>query len=460
MPLPDELLHAISSPGGGRVALILGAGCSVEAPTNIPVARTISLEIHRLLVNDGVLRNGDCAIPEDLSLVTDEVFARTGSQRAIVERFLSQYNLKLAPANEGYLIAAAMLCEGAIASIVTLNFDLGLSTALSYLGAGSVEVIERPEDLSKQKLINVYYLHRNANSADPELWVLRSAALQDEWRNQWERIITTKVLVAPIVVFIGLGSPIAVLLESSKLLFNALPDVTEIYQVDPSEQADSRFFQESGLDPSHYLQFGWGEFMNQLAERQVIEYRDQLLAASRRKVQEDELPAEDIGDILSQLTSLGLVKQGILRATWLLHNEPYRRVDPVALGLIADLLLAIAMIARNSGASSVIFENGTIEFLRDDRTVSAYIVVSGQGHRGRLAIAAQVLQRRRGYEGRHTPNGIIVGGTSDYVHLPTPPDDIARGNLSTNDVIGPVGLPMYHIDALRADPDRIREVVP
>lgn len=461
MPLPDELLLAISSPGGGRVALILGAGCSVEFPTSIPVAREVSLEIHRRLVADGVLQGGDCANPEDLSLVADEVFARRGSQRAVVERLLSTYDLKLASANDGYLIAAAMLCEGAVSSIVTLNFDLGLSDALAYLGAGAVVgVIERPEDLATQKLINVYYLHRNANSPDPELWVLRTAALQVEWQTQWEPIIATSVLTAPVVVFAGLGTPIAVLIESSRLLRNALPAVTEIYQVDPAERAESRFFQESGLEPSHYIPLGWGEFMDQLSQRLVVEYRDQLREASRRKVQEDELPAEDIAELLNQLTILGLVKQGILRGNLLLHNKRYQAARADALGLIADLLLATAMIARISGSVAFIVENGIIEFRRGDRTVAGYILVSGRGHRGRSAIEAEVNHRRRSYAGRFPPSGILVGGTSEFIQLPTPPDDIARGDLATDDLIGSLGLPMYHIDGLRAAPNRINEVVP
>src|SRR6185503_20965452 len=133
-PLPDELLQAISTPAGGRLALVLGAGCSVEAPTGIPVSRIVSLEIHRRLIDDGVLAEGDCANPEDLSCVADEVFAKRNSQRDVVERFLDRYDLKLATANEGYRIAAAMLLEGALSSIVTLNFDLGLSAALSEIG--------------------------------------------------------------------------------------------------------------------------------------------------------------------------------------------------------------------------------------------------------------------------------------------------------------------------------------
>lgn len=95
MDLPVELLQAISSPGGGKIALIVGAGCSVEAPTGVPVASKCSIEVHRRLLADGVLENGDCTDPTDLSAVADAVFAKKRSQRDVVDRLREQYDLKL-----------------------------------------------------------------------------------------------------------------------------------------------------------------------------------------------------------------------------------------------------------------------------------------------------------------------------------------------------------------------------
>jgi hypothetical protein len=268
MALPPELLQAVSAPGGGRIALVIGAGCSVEQPTNIPVSRVCSNEIHRRLIDDGVLQNGDCADPDDLSALADAVFNKRNSQRDVVERLREQYGLKLATPNQGYWIAAALLCEGAIASVVTLNYDLALSTALSALGADKiVGVVERPEDLPYQKTINVYYLHRNANATDPDLWVLRTSALTVEWKGHWEQIIAAKVLVAPVVVFAGLGTPVAVLIESARLIRNALPVTTKVYQADPGDIESSKFFKALSLDPCMYIKSGWGQLMDALSQR-------------------------------------------------------------------------------------------------------------------------------------------------------------------------------------------------
>src|SRR5688500_9875396 len=238
MALPPELLAAVASVGGGKLSLVVGAGCSIEAPTSVPPASACSTEVHRRLIADGVLGEGECLEPSDLSALADSVFAKHGSQRHVVERFISQYDLKLASPNSGYLIAAAMLCEGAISSIVTLNFDLALSNALSQIGSNhAIGVVESPADLASQKARNVYYLHRNVNDAYPDTWVLRAAALLDEWKGHWEPIIAGRVLIAPLVVFAGLGTPISVLIETTALIRTAIPNAT-FFQVDPGAKEE------------------------------------------------------------------------------------------------------------------------------------------------------------------------------------------------------------------------------
>ena len=463
MLLPTELLQAVSSPHGGKIALVVGAGCSVEPPTSVPVARDCSLEIHRHLVADGVLQHGDCADPTDLSLVADAVFAKKQAQRDVVERLREQYDLKLAKANDGYLIAAAMLCEGVICSVVTLNFDLALSNALSELGGGhTVGVIECPEDLPRQKNINVYYLHRNVNATDPELWVLRTAALNHDWRDHWESIITTRALTTPVVIFAGLGTPVAVLIESTKLLRKALPAATKLYQVDPSEKESSTFFQELTLKASDYIQSGWCQFMDEMSQRLLKEQIANLQHAVAQKVRDDRLPSENVAGLLDRFQAIGLVKLGKLRAHWLVHDKPYCKAEPNAVGLIADLLLAIAMVARVSSAAALVMDDGVVEFLRNGRIAAAYLIASGCGHRGRAAVEASLASRRKQYQSRPTPpHGAIVGGTSDsWTATLTPPSDILLGEMSDDIITGPPVFPMIHISELRADPGCVQKVVP
>lgn len=195
MTLPADLLHAVAHDGGGRVVLVVGAGASFEPPTGLPLSRPISVEAHRQLVADGVLSEGQCTDPENLSCLADAVVDATGDQSALVER-LPILSFRAAEPNEGYLIAAALLREQAVACVMTLNFDLGMSAALTRLGAhDDVGVVSGPEEHHRLGTVNLIYLHRNVN-ANPEAWILRTSALADDWRDRWEAVIAHRVIEA------------------------------------------------------------------------------------------------------------------------------------------------------------------------------------------------------------------------------------------------------------------------
>ena len=147
--LPSDLLQAISSPSGGRVVLVLGAGCSTEAPTSLPLTSDLSAQCYRQLVDDGILGEGEVDDPCDLSAIAEAIFQKTGHQHALIERF-PQDEFRQAEPNEGYLIMAALLMEGAIADALTLNFDLAARSALAHLGArASVSTVRGPEEAPK-----------------------------------------------------------------------------------------------------------------------------------------------------------------------------------------------------------------------------------------------------------------------------------------------------------------------
>ena len=106
--LPSDLLHAISAPGGGRVVLVLGAGCSSEEPTSLPLSGRLSEECHRKLVEDGILNAAEVQDKFDLSAVAEAVFGKTGSQRDLVVRFPPDA-FRSAKPNDGYVIMAALV---------------------------------------------------------------------------------------------------------------------------------------------------------------------------------------------------------------------------------------------------------------------------------------------------------------------------------------------------------------
>jgi hypothetical protein len=239
--LPTPLLTAISADHGGQVVLVLGAGCSKESPTSLPLARECAEEAHRRLVADGVLAAGDCTDPTDLSLLAERVFEKTGSQAALVER-MSPMKFRQALVNEGYRMTAALLREHAIAAVLTLNFDLAIFHAISSVGgATDVAVILGPEDHAHLQLINVVYIHRSAK-ADPDQWILRTSEIEEGWHGRWEQVVAQRFLANPVTVFVGLGSPARVLIETAGLIRHAIPEGANIYQVDVVNRIDSAFF--------------------------------------------------------------------------------------------------------------------------------------------------------------------------------------------------------------------------
>lgn len=463
MILPPELLQAVSASGGGKITLVVGAGCSFEAPTSIPLAGTCSEQCHDRLVADGALESGDCTTPWNLSSLADAVVARRGEQRLLVEQLSQHYGLKAASPNEGHLLAAALLREGAVASVVTLNFDLALSTAIGQLGVGdTVGIIDGPEDLLNQKAINLYYLHRNANAADPETWILRTEALETEWKDRWEAVVIDRVLATPVVVFAGLGSPASVLIESTKRIQKAIPNGSRAYQIDPSEPDESQFFKALGLDPECFVQGTWCDFMEALSRRLLVLHTTNLKSAADTLVQRDKLPAEDLAALLARLQDIGLLSVGRMRASWLLHDKPYFAEDSMTRELIADLLLAAAFIARVTNTVAILFENGIVEFRRGDRTVATYVFASGRGSRSHIAIESELSSRQRRFRGLATPpTGAIVAGTRDNAAASiTAPRDVILGDTSRSILFGSSTIPVFHVEPLRQDPAKCREVAP
>lgn len=463
MTLPHELLQAVSAPGGGQITLVVGAGCSVEAPTLIPLAGTCSQQCHDRLVVDGVLAPGDCLAPWNLSCLADAVVAKSGHQRLLVEQLRLNYELKAASPNEGHLLAAALLREGAIASVVTLNFDLALSAAIMHLGVGdAVGIIDGPADLTNKKATNLFYLHGNANATDPETWILRTAALASEWKGKWEHVVAAMVLATPVVVFAGLGSPADVLVESSKQIRNVIPTAHRAFQVDPGEPNASPFYMALALESGAFIQTTWCEFMAALSQRLVVVHASQIATAAAALVTREVLPPEDITALLNRLTSIGLLQVGALRANWLLHDKRYLPADAYSHELMADLLLGAALVARVTGTQAILFEDGFVEFRRGDRTVATHVLVSGRGTRSRVAIETELSSRQRRFRGRATPpSGAIIAGTRDSGGVPiTPPADVVVGDTSQSIVLGPTALPMFDVNLLRHVPAECQQVAP
>lgn len=447
--VPPDLLYAVAQ-RDGRLALVLGAGCSLEAPTSLKLANAYAEDVHRRLVLDGVLVDGECASPHDLSAVASAVRAKHGRQAAVVER-LPRNEFRLARPNEGYLAAAALLREHAVSSVLTLNFDLALTTALIELGAHEVNVVPGPAVAADLGALNVIYLHRNVDESDPEEWILRVEALAEEWQGHWEEVVSRRVMSTPVVVFAGLGSPAAVLIEAVKKVREAIADQHRAFVVDPAES--SSFQAALDLPPEAHVRVSWCEFTDVLARRVAAEFSVRLVescsALSAAHGWEDD-PAQ-IQDLCHRLHSVGLVNAGKLKARWLLSYEPYV-VDDERRDLVGDLLLAIGMVERAVGASAIFHPSGIVEFVKVGETPIPVVVVSGGGTL-RWAALEPRLRGALGSARLGQPKVAIVGGVQGTRPADlAPPVDIIDGEPGSDIIEGDAAFEYVTVDEIRADP--------
>jgi hypothetical protein len=445
--IPSVVLGAVGRAAGGQVALVLGAGCSVESPTDLPPSEDLSRDAHRRLILDGVLEEGDCADPGDLSCVADAVYTRTGRQREMVE-VLPRERFRFAKPNDGTLIAAALLLDGVVRYAMLLNYDRSLQNALSELGAGEdVRVIRGPEDQANLGATNLIFIHRSVD-ADPETWVLRSASLESDWRDGWEQIVAQIVLPTPVILFAGLGTPVGVLLETVERIKQALPAGAEAVVADPGRRAESVYAEKLGIGDDRYVRLGWSALMRRLGTRRVAEHKAALEAACNTLINEEGRPSEDVACLCRRAAELGLVRLGRLRAEWLLSSRPYLADAPVRPEHIGDLLLAVGTLERSLGATAKLREDGLVDLWIEDRRVASVCLGSGQGYRG----LTSVQERMRARDRPERPTFGVAAGYVGAVVATTPPGDVVRGDPAAGYILS--GSSVFSIvaaDDLRSD---------
>lgn len=455
--LPADLLQAVSS-AGGHITLVVGAGCSLELPTGLQLAATYSLDIHRRLVEDGLLEDGDCSSPEDLSVLASTVWEKHGSQTPVVSR-LPLNQLRLAQPNPGYLLAAALLRERVVGAVLTLNFDLAISTALGQLSAIEIGIVPGPSAVDQVGSAVVIYLHRNVDESDDNKWILRLEALRDEWRDGWEEVVAQRVMSAPKVVFAGLGSPAAVLTETVGRIRSAVPEAHAAYVVDPS--SDTPFKEVLHLPDEAHIRMGWCSFMELLAKRFVVELRHRFGEECRALCAANGWNSEEefISDLCERLHDVGLVSLGRLRAAWLMESDLYVP-DDARRRQLADLLLGVGLVERHYGATAEFVEDGTVRMHREGKPLGSFIAVSGQGTLRWHALEARVLERISTLRGIGRARSALMSGMSGgRPAVIAAPEDVV-GEWGDDIVQGEPRPELIMVDEVRDEPTRAGLLTP
>lgn len=402
----------------------------------MPLAASLARDIHHTLVLDRVLAQDDCDDPNDLSKLAETVWRKSGSQRSLVERF-PRNRLRAAEPNRGYLMAAALLKEGAVADIITLNFDLALSTAVARIDGGEeITIIPGPDYHSDLGRANLIYLHRNVDCIDMDSWILTCKALEESWGDRWETIVVRRAAAVPVVVFVGLGSRAQVLEKAVAELRSAA--LNEVFLVDPAELESSEFAAALTLKPEQFIQAGWVEFADALGERVAADQRQRLIEACREQAALEGWPETDLTAVNELLSRMTLLCLGYLRSDCLLRISKYARSEAVTLSHLADLLLAVDWIAQQCNLVPQPLANGLIALVDEaGRERGVLGIASGRGLRSSVSLEAEIDRFRHYRRVVTQPAAYIVSGVNTPPTPIAPPSDIAIKHLPGDLVTGP-----------------------
>ncbi len=461
MSIPSELLRAVCDPSGGKIVLVTGAGVSVEPPTEIPVASRCSEEAHRQLVLDGIIEEGACPDPKDLSVLADVVMRTTNSQRELAIR-LPHEAMRNASPNEGHLIAIALMVEGAVSNIVTLNYDLAFSHAISELQVkNGIADIRGPENHAQLGQKNLIYLHRSADS-DMETWVLTTYSLEEQWKDKWEELMIRFATASPVIIFAGLGSSCGVLRYSSKKLRDAIGERSRAFLVTRSNPAGSRFAFEIQIQSQDCIQCGWVDFMRTLAQRFLENVAIRINSTATQLstlggwLDSTGSPREDIAQVLQRAKAMGLLAFSVIRARWQLRNDAYRPIDQREVDSLADVFVAIRLIETVANAHAQFLDCGRVRFTTVAGKAVDITIVCGNGTLRWGSVEPEIKKHER-YLRRPRPSSpagrilaLQIIGTRTTAIAPPPTIIDARPNGDL--VIGGESIQLWGADQIRENP--------
>ena len=440
--IPAELLQSLAAPGGGQVALVIGAGCSVGHPTSIPLAGELSETVERQLVLNGRLQANQCPNPRDLAALASLVFQICNNQVELVQCFPIQ-RMRLARANLGYKLLVALMAEGAISHVLSLNFDLAIQNGAAELGIeiATIAAVNEPVPI-RAALVQ---LHGNANS-EPDHLVLRTDVMDGEWIGQWRQVVAQQVLAAPTVLFAGLGSPAPVLTATMAMIQGALGGNKALYQADIVPFAQSGFAAQLEIPEKRYIQGSWDAVVTRLAERIAAQQVDSLSRSGRALLTENhhgEADLQRFTGIAAKLTGQSLLTLGKMRAFADLDRDKLYRPHSVRDDeFISEPMLRLVQVAERFGLDTAPTPAGTWTLLRSGRPIAQIVLATGGGVRRMAAVEtrAKTICATIADNAPMPVDVVLIGGLIDAAPMFDHVDLIA--DEKPDDIIGGLAAPL------------------
>jgi hypothetical protein len=453
--IPAELLQSLAATGGGQVALVIGAGCSVNHPTSIPLAGDLAEAVERQLVLNGRLQANQCPNPRDLAALASLIFQICNNQVELVQCFPIQ-RMRLARANLGYKLLVALMAEGAISHVLSLNFDLAVQNAAAELGVEIATVAAANEPVPIRAAL--VQLHGNANS-EPDDLVLRTEVMDGEWIGQWHQVVAQQVLAAPTVLFAGLGSPAPVLTATVEMIQGALGGNKALYQADIVPFGQSGFAAQLEIPEQRYIQGSWDAVVARLAERIAAQQVDSLSRSGRALLTENhhgEADLERFTGIAAQLTGQSLLTLGKMRAFADLDRDKLYRPHSVRDDeFMSEPMLRLVQVAERFGLDTAPTPAGTWTLRRNGQPIAQIMLATGGGVRRMTAVEsrAKTICASIAANASMPVDVVLIGGLIDVAPVFDHVDLIADEN--PDDIIGGLATPLL---VSANDPDHIDRI--
>ncbi len=174
-----------------RVAVFLGAGCSVNSPAEIPAAPQLA----ELLRTESGLEG------ESLEEIAEQLWNQGGWQEFV--RILPRDKWRARQPNICHRVIAEICREGLIRELITTNWDILLESALSQAGQ-PYSVIVESESLDTEPMTSALVVKVHGCIDHPEhIKATTQDVLSPEWKARWVSALFETVLRTRALLFAG-----------------------------------------------------------------------------------------------------------------------------------------------------------------------------------------------------------------------------------------------------------------